>query len=260
MKSTWFRIKSYLWHFFHSKSSRGDGVHSPFVFSFITDIKNEQHAYYAYRGIEQLRQSLLNDHSSIFVTDFGTGKSRARKVSDIAKCSAKGSKYAQLLFRMVRAYQPTVIFDLGTCLGTTTLYLAQGNSQAQVHTFEGCPELAKIAQQNFNNARCSNIQQHIGDLKTTLPAALQQVEHVDFVFFDANHQLEPTIAYFNQCVEKITPKSVFVFDDIHWSPGMEAAWEIVKQHPKVTTSIDIYHFGILFFNTDLQPASYRIKM
>lgn len=260
MKNAWFRIKSYLWHFFHSKSSRGDGVHSPFVFSFITDIKNEKHPYYAYKGIEQLRQSLLHDSTSIFITDFGTGHSRSRKIADIAKHSAKGSKYAQLLFRMVRAYQPTTIFDLGTCLGTTTLYLAKGYSGAQVHSFEGCPNLAKIAQQNFNNARCTNIQQHVGDLQQTLPAALQQVDSVDFVFFDANHQLTPTVDYFNQCIEKANPKSVFVFDDIHWSTDMEAAWEIVKNHPKVTTSIDLYHFGILYFNTDLQPASYRIKM
>jgi predicted O-methyltransferase YrrM len=83
---------------------------------------------------------------------------------------------------------------------------------------------------------------------------------LDFVFFDANHQKQPTLQYFNQCIAKANKNGIFVFDDIHWSEGMEQAWEIVKQHPKVTTSIDLYHMGILFFNPELKPATYRIKL
>ena len=260
MHNTWHRIKSYLRHVFCAKTSRGDGVHSPFVFSFITDVKNEKNPYYAYTPIEQIRQNLLNDKTLLHTTDYGTGGSRTRSVSDIAKKSLKSRKQAQLLFRMVRAYQPAVIFDLGTCLGTTTLYLAQGNKQATVHSFEGCPQTASIAQTNFSNAKCSNIQLHIGNLDDTLPQVLQQIDGLDFVFFDANHQKQPTLQYFNQCIAKANKNGIFVFDDIHWSEGMEQAWKIVKQHPKVTTSIDLYHMGILFFNPELKPATYRIKL
>ena len=259
MKQGWFQIKAYIRHWFSSHSKRGDGVHSPFIFSFITDIKNEKHPYYAYHTIEQIRQNLRNDKETIHVTDFGTGVSRERAIRDIVKRSAKSAKEAQLLFRMVRAYQPSTILDLGTCLGTSTLYLSQGNTNAQVYTFEGCPETAKIAAINFKNAHAQNIQLCIGDLAETLPATLKQLSTVDFVFFDANHQKEPTLSYFQQCLQKVSTNGVFVFDDIHWSEGMQEAWDIIRQHPQVRISVDLFHVGILFFNPELKPAHYKIK-
>lgn len=252
-------IKAYVRHFFTAKTRRGDGVHSPFIFSFITDVKNEKHPFYAYKAIENVRKSLLNDSSTISVTDYGTGSSNKRKVCDIAKRSCKPAKQAQLLFRIVNTYQPQTIFDLGTCLGTTTLYMAKANQNARIHTFEGCPEIAKIAQSNFTILQCKNIVQHIGDLKETLPNALQQVEKVDLVFFDANHQKEPTLAYFEQCLQKAHNQSIFIFDDIHWSKGMEEAWNIIRQNPRITVSLDLYHMGILFFSSHLKPAHYKLK-
>jgi predicted O-methyltransferase YrrM len=259
MKQWWQLIKSYCRHCIQANSYRGDGIHSPFAFSFITDIKNEKHPYYAYKSIEDIRKSLLKDTTVIHVTDYGTGKSRPRRVCDIAKYSAKPAKQAQLLFRLVNTFQPQTIFDLGTCIGTTTLYLAKGNTQAQIHTFEGCPQTAQIAETCFRQAACNNIQLHIGNINQTLPHALKNVDQVDFVFFDANHQKEPTLRYFNQCLEKATTRSIFVFDDIHWSKGMEEAWNTIKLHPKVRVSIDLYHIGILFFNNELKTQHYQIK-
>lgn len=260
MKQTLFQIKAYLKHWFTSHSKRGDGVHSPFIFSFITDIKNEKNPYYAYKTIEQIRQNLLNDNSSIQVTDYGSGKSRTRTISSIEKRSAKSAKQAQLLFRMVNAYQPQTIIDLGTCLGTSTLYLANGQPTATVYTFEGCPETAKIATRNFQNANTSNIKLVLGDITNTLPDTLQHLPQIDFVFLDANHQKKPTLAYFSHCVNKASKHAVFVFDDIHWSEQMQEAWEIVRQHPNVSVSVDLYHLGILFFNPELKPAHYNIKL
>ena len=46
---------------------------------------------------------------------------------------------------------------------------------------------------------------------------------------------------------KIHEKSVLILADIHWSKAMENAWKKIIQHPKVSLSIDLYHFGVLFF-------------
>jgi predicted O-methyltransferase YrrM len=73
---------------------------------------------------------------------------------------------------------------------------------------------------------------------------------VDFVFFDGNHQKQPTINYFEICLQKAHEKSVFVFDDIHWSEEMEQAWAYIKNHPKVTVTIDLFWIGIVFFRTE----------
>ena len=92
-----------------------------------------------------------------------------------------------------------------------------------------------------------------------LPNHLQKVPQLDFVFFDGNHQKEATINYFNWCVEKAGNKTVFVFDDIHWSGGMTEAWEVIKKHPKVTSTIDLFFVGIVFFNKDLSKEDFTLK-
>jgi len=52
---------------------------------------------------------------------------------------------------------------------------------------------------------------------------------------------------------------VFIFDDIHWSEGMTEAWEVIKKHPKVTSTIDLYFMGIVFFNPDLSKENFVLK-
>ncbi|WP_020567508.1 O-methyltransferase [Neolewinella persica] len=70
---------------------------------------------------------------------------------------------------------------------------------------------------------------------------------LDLFFLDGDHREQPTLDYVNQLLPRTTENSVFVIADIHWSPGMERAWEALKQLPEVTASVDVYHFGLLFF-------------
>jgi hypothetical protein len=72
------------------------------------------------------------------------------------------------------------------------------------------------------------------------------MERLDFAFIDGHHAAEPTLDYFDQCLAKAHNDTVFIFDDIHWSTGMEEAWVAIKAHPKVTVTIDLFHFGIVF--------------
>jgi predicted O-methyltransferase YrrM len=81
----------------------------------------------------------------------------------------------------------------------------------------------------------------------------------DLVFFDGNHKKEPTLSYFEQCLPHIHPGTIFLFDDIHWSAGMEEAWNIIRNHPKVRVSIDLYHLGIVFFREELSKEDFTIR-
>ncbi len=42
----------YLHYYFTSSNSKGHGMHSPFVFAFITEVLNDDRAFYAYANIE----------------------------------------------------------------------------------------------------------------------------------------------------------------------------------------------------------------
>ena len=255
----WHYIKEYIKFQFNSKHHKGHGVHSPFVFSIVEDILNEKNEYYAYKEIESTRRNLLADNSVIFVNDHGTGASRKRKVSEIAKTSLKSKKEAQMLFRLACLMQPKNILELGTCLGTTTLYLASACSSANIYTIEGCPNIAKIARQNFKNFDAKNITNIVGNINTELPKIISKIDSLDMVFFDANHTKQATLNYFYQCLEKANEDSVFIFDDIYWSEGMTEAWEEIYSNPAVTYSIDLFHLGIIFFNKEWKKAHFKIK-
>ena len=244
----------YLRYLFTAANGKGHGVHSPFVFEFITRVLNDNRRFYAFDGIEKIRTQLLSNHTLVEIQDFGAGsrvaKNNTRKISAIAKGSLKPAKYSQLLFRMIDYYGPTQIIELGTSLGITTAYLASANPDAKVTTFEGSSAIAQIARQNHQLLGLTNIDLIEGNFDQQLPQWLAQNKSVDFAFIDGNHALKPTMAYFESLLEVVHDHTILVFDDIHWSEEMEAAWAQISAHPRVTLSIDLFFIGVVFFRKE----------
>jgi predicted O-methyltransferase YrrM len=245
------------------KSTNEHGVHSPFVFELYTRVirPDPPAAYYCFQSIEHLRQQLLASSRQIQVLDLGAGSrvssSKNRKIATIARHAEKSARFGQLLFRLVNHFQPQTIFDLGTSLGITTMYLAAPQPRAQVYTFEGCPQTLRVAQENFSRLNYTNIRSVPGNIDETLPATLARITALDFVFFDANHRREPTLRYFQLCLEKAHEESVFVFDDIYWSEEMAGAWQEIKAHPAVSLTIDLFFVGLVFFRKK-QPRQHFV--
>ena len=75
----------------------------------------------------------------------------------IAQKALKVPKFSQLLYRIVQFLKPKNIIDLGTSLGITTAYFSKANPKSAIYSFEGCPNTAKIAEQNFNQLKLKNI-------------------------------------------------------------------------------------------------------
>ncbi len=244
----------YLRYWLGASNGKGHGVHSPFMFEFITNVLNDKREFDCFRYIELLREELKNNHTEINVPDFGAGSrmqlNNKRKISAIAKSSLKPKKYSQLIFRIVHYYKPENILELGTSLGITTSYLSFANPNAKIITMEGAQQVAYIAQKNFNQLYLSNIQIVEGNFDQTLPAVISQLPTVNFAFIDGNHRKQPTLNYFHQLLAKVNESTILIFDDIHWSIEMEASWEEIKNHPSVTLTIDLFFIGIVFFRTE----------
>ncbi|MBX2842614.1 MAG: class I SAM-dependent methyltransferase [Flammeovirgaceae bacterium] len=240
------------------KAQNAHGLHSPFVFDLFTQVIEPQKKYYAFDEIEGVRKKLLKDQRTIKVEDFGAGSknqpSSERRLADIAKYSISKPKLGRLMFKLADYFKPETILELGTCLGINTLYLAKGYHKSTIFTFEGCPELVKIAAKNFKEMKVKP-RISTGNLDETLKPAVKKLTEVDMVFFDANHQYQPTINYFKICLEKAHENSVFIFDDIYWSEGMTKAWEEIKAHQQVTLSVDLFQIGIVFFR-EKQPKQH----
>lgn len=250
-------LLNYIIHCFTAVNTKGHGVHSPFVFQFVNSVIYNKSQYYVFPEIEKLRSNLLNDKRKVFINDMGTGVDRYSSVSDITRKSVQQKKYAQLLFRLICHSQSKQILELGTSLGLTTAYLASA-SKCKCLTLEGSPEIAKIAFENFKKLNLNNINLIQGNINNTLSVALKELEELDFVFVDANHSSQAVLGYFNQCLSSLSENAIMVFDDIHWSSDMEIAWNIIKDHPKVSSTIDLFQMGIVFFNINLHKKHYKI--
>ena len=239
-----------------SSNSKGHGTHSPFVFDFILHVLNDKTAYSDYKKIENIRHQLLQNKNTIEVEDFGAGsgviKTNTRRIDKIAASSLKPKKYAQLLYRIIKYYQPRQIIEIGTSFGVTTSYLATAHSAANVITHEGATKIAAIANENFNALNLNKIKLKQGNFESTLMGTIAAIDSMDFAFIDGNHKRNPTWQYFEMLLNKSNENSIFVFDDIHWSADMEQVWEEIKLHPAVTLSIDLFFIGIIFFKKDFK--------
>jgi len=252
-------IKKYINYLFKAKTRHG--VHSPFVYMLIEDCIYKKVKHKEFAIIENIRKELLNSSEIIEITDFGAGSkinnTKKRAVSDIARKSAKSKKYGKLLYNLCLYYKPKTGLELGTSLGISGLYQVLGNKVMNFHTMEGCPNTAEIAQKNFKKAGFEDINITVGNFNITLPEVLSKIDVLDYAFFDGNHQKDATISYFEQCLIKVQNDSFFVFDDIHWSKGMEEAWDYIKAHPRVTISLDLFMVGIVFFRKE-QPKQHFV--
>lgn len=251
---------NYLRYLLSSSNGKGHGIHSPFIFEFITRVLNDKTTYNAYAIAEGLRQKMLKDTRRVAVKDLGAGSTvngnAERSVASIARSAAKSKKFGQLLFRMVRHYKPATIIELGTSLGITTTYLALANPTAKLYTLEGAPGIVRVAAENFKALDSGNLALVQGNFDDTLQPLLGSISNLDLAFIDGNHRQLPTEGYFLSLLSKTHHDSIVVLDDIHWSREMEQAWDTVKSHPSVTCTLDLFFIGIVFFRREFHEKQH----
>ncbi|MDJ0644934.1 MAG: class I SAM-dependent methyltransferase [Flavobacteriaceae bacterium] len=246
-----YQVKSYLK--FLLRSTNQHGLHSPFVYDLATKCFYDKQNYPDYKKLESYSKELLKNKTKITVTDFGAGSKKLRNnlrtISSIAQNAGITKKRAQLLYRLVRYFNSENILEIGTSLGIATSSLALANPKTEIFSLEGCPETATIAKNQLEKFKIKNVAIQIGEFNKTLPKVLE-TNNFDLIYIDGNHQKEPTIRYFELCLKHIHNDSVFIFDDIYWSKGMCEAWNYIKEHPKVTVSIDTFQWGLAFFRKE----------
>ena len=218
----------------------------------------------AMRRIESLRDELLSSNEQLTVTDFGAGsrvfREPIRPVARMAHVVLKAKHEARSLYGLVDAVQPKVMLELGTSFGITSLYLAAAAQSGTLMTLEGDPATAAIAKRVFHSSKTKNIKLFEGTFEDSLPIVLPAIPRLDVVFFDGNHQKEPTLRYFELCLTKIHDHTVFVFDDINWSQEMAEAWIQIKAHPAVKATVDAFVFGIVLFSPTRRKRHFTIRL
>lgn len=261
-----YRVFAYLRHLFSAWNTRGEGIHSPYLFRIANDLMRDANRYYVWRDIEARREAMLHSPKPLHITDYGTGGCSTLLVSQVARHHLESAATGQLLFRLVIFLQhslerPLNILELGTSLGITTAYLAAADSHNRVVTMEGSEETLSVARLNWEKLHLNNIQPVLGNIDDTLyniRTHAHAFDSLDLIFMDANHTCEATIRYFEQILTLCHEQSIFVIDDIHHSPEMEQAWRSICQHERVSTTMDCFHFGLVFLDGHFIHRHYKI--
>ncbi|MBR9758133.1 MAG: class I SAM-dependent methyltransferase [Algicola sp.] len=253
-----FQLTQYLKFLLHATNQHD--VHSPFVYQLITQCLYDKTPYAAYGKLKNYRQALLKNQATVSITDLGPGSKRSktsdRKIATIARHSGSSLAKTKLLYRLTQYFKCRNSLELGTSLGLATQALGIGDPTHRVTTIEGCPNLTKLAQQNlkaYPNVSCIN--GSFAEVLTHLPKL-----PYDLVFFDGNHTQKATLSYFETLLPHTHNDTVFIFDDINWSPDMAAAWELIKTHPKVTVTIDTFLWGLVFFRKEQAKQDFKIRL
>jgi len=260
--SALFEAKAWIKHRIQARGPHG--VHSPLVFYWITQVLRSDKHFFCFDEIEQLRHQLVKDPTVLTIEDLGAGSRKGsnahRSIASIVASAANPAPHAQILFRLVNELKPQNILELGTNLGISTAYLAKANAAAQVYSIEGAKSLVDQAQKNLARLGVTNVQLIHGSFQEQLGSVLKKMRKVNFAWIDGHHAEQPTIDYFLQILDYCDDQSILVFDDIHWSPGMERAWQFIKAHARVTLSLDFFHFGIVLFQKGREKEDFLLKL
>ena len=253
-------LKRYINYYFTAKNKYK--IHSPFIYDLLINVIYYDDYEPEFNMIEVIREELEMNNNYLEFKEMGAsnkGKTVRKQIKDIVNHSAKSLKHSRLLFRIVRHFEPETLIELGTSFGISAMYQALGAQKGKLITIEGCKEIADIAAQNFQKLNLKNISLIVNDFDIILPELLKDINKLDYVFIDGNHSKEPTINYFEQCVKKIHQNSIIIVDDIHWSKGMEEAWLTIQNHSKTMITIDLFFFGLVFFQKGTVKQNHIIK-
>lgn len=263
-----YRVFSYLRHVLTAWNTTGEGIHSPSLFYIVRFLFRDKNSYYCFETIEQQRTSLLANRDMVEVIDYGScgcpsGMRVMRRISDIAKYQLECAHVQQVLFRLLtymneEEHRPLEILELGTSLGITTAYLASVDSKNRVMSFEGSSSIASLARKQWQLLGLENIECVEGRIEDTLYNNARA--KLDFVYVDANHTYEATMDYVHFLLDRMSPKGIVVVDDIHYSREMCRAWEELKKDKRVTSSMDLFHVGLLFVNPYYMKRHYKISL
>lgn len=124
-----------------------------------------------------------------------------------------GNLQGAFLRMISQMISPGKILEVGTFTGYSAICLASGLREGGIlHTLEVNPEMEIFAEKYFREAGLSDkIRLHLGPAMETLPSLEGPF---DLVFIDADK--ENYIAYFELCLEKLSPQGWILADNTLW--------------------------------------------
>ena len=142
-------------------------------------------------------------------------------VADLSTYKGVNSKKSRLLFKIVRYFSPKSILIVGdTTFEKEVMVLSNPKATIDIALDSAIYDCIYIHSQEFQ--------------------------------FITNERIE-------QMLNTTENDSFWILEDIHANPAAEALWQTLQQNPKVTVTIDTYHFGLVFFRREQVKEHFIIR-
>ncbi|HKY01488.1 MAG TPA: class I SAM-dependent methyltransferase [Burkholderiales bacterium] len=172
--------------------------------------------------------------------------------------TGKKQQWATALYLLAEASKAKVILELGSCAGISACYLASSPYCKVLHTIEGAPALARLAQESLNKVGSNGVV-HAALFDEALDKLLPVIEPIGFAYIDGHHEKVATIHYWQRIAPKLAPGAMVVFDDISWSNDMRACWDHIVEQPKFTDAFDLGTIGVCIAGGQAKPRIWDLQ-
>lgn len=218
------QLREYLRYYFKAKTKFG--VHSPFVYQFITEVMEDDRYFYVFETIDKQRKQLQKTHSGF------------RNLPSI---------YGELLFKIVHYYKPKTIVELGVGYGLNTLYLTAVLSDLQYIGWNNTAKFSKPSDLNTPDtvSTIELIQGKFDSQKIT-----KSLKRLDFLVINGYHLQDNPFTYFTALLPACHNDTIIVVTGLRTSAAVWQSWQSLQKHTAVTTTIDLYHVGLVFLRQE----------
>lgn len=205
---------------------RGHGIHSPFVFNFITKVIEEKTQYHAYEDVRNY-------------------------VNRFPDFSFRENKTHRLLLKIVNYFKVKTILELGSGSGINTLYMTVTASDIECLSVELSPVKYEKAQQLYNEWYRNVLQS-----KEQFPIIN---EKKDCIFVDLRNYKVPHNELVIYLLSLVHKDSIIIIDGIRTNRKLQTLWKMLVQQDEVIVSLDLFHLGILFFDKKYYKRNYKLS-
>lgn len=211
---------------FKVRHHKGHGIHSPFVFSFITRVIEEKTPYHAYEDVRN-------------------------HMKDFPVLSFQENKTHRLLFKIVNYFNLKQILELGGGIGVHTLYMTATSSDIECLSVELTPSKYNQAQMLYNEWDRNIIQS-----EEPFPSINGKKDCIFVNLKNYNVSHNELVIYLLSLVHK---DSVIIIDGIRTNRKLQTLWKMLVQQNDVIVSLDLFHLGILFFDKKYYKRNYKLS-
>jgi predicted O-methyltransferase YrrM len=153
-----------------------------------------------------------------------------------------GPVVGRMLYALVRMSGATRIFELGSAIGYSTIWLARAAGDgAEVHYSDGSPQNARRAEGSFEKAGVADrIQVHVGDALTALASVPGTF---DLIFNDVDKEGYPAVL--DAVPPRIRKGGLFITDNTLWhsrvlDPKAESDFAVLEFNRRLFASPDFF--------------------